>query len=95
MEEISCETFTGARPTDLGGQGRGWAPHRVWGRPVLVVDPEGPMSAGRRGALEVENSRGDSRPGGGGVEEGAGSLAPSGWVFMASGSVEGSWRTAG
>ena len=29
-----------------------------------MVDPEGPMSAGRRGALGVANSRGDSRPGG-------------------------------
>ena len=42
-----------------------------WGRPVLVVDPERPMSAGRRGALGVTNSRGDSRPEGGDVEAGA------------------------
>ena len=53
------------------------------------------MSAGRRGALGVANSRGDSRPGGGGVEEGAGGLASSDWVSMASGSDEGSCRMAG
>ena len=29
-----------------------------------MVDPEGPLSAGRRGALGVANSRRDSRPGG-------------------------------
>ena len=34
------------------------------------------MRAGPRGALEVANSRGDSRPVGGGVEEGAGDLLP-------------------
>ena len=66
-----------------------------WGRPVLVVDPEGPIKAGRRGAFGVADSRGDSRPGGGGVEEGAGGLAWSGWVSMVSGSEEGSWWTAG
>ena len=31
-----------------------------------MVDPEEPMRAGQRGALGVANSRGDSRPGGGG-----------------------------
>ena len=59
-----------------------------------MADPEGPMSARPRGALGVANSRGDSRPGGG-VEEGVEGLASSGWVSMASGSDEGSWRTAG
>ena len=44
----------------------------------MEVDPEGPMSAARRGALGVANSRGDSRPGGGSVEEGAGGPASSG-----------------
>ena len=64
------------------------------GRLVLVVDPEGPISAGRRRALGVTNSRGDSRPGGGCVEEGAGGLASSRWVSMVSGSDEGTWRAA-
>ena len=36
------------------------------------------MSAGRRGALGVANSRGDGRPGEGGVEKGAGGPASSG-----------------
>ena len=35
------------------------------------------MSAGRRGALGVANSRGDSRPGGGDVKERARGLASS------------------
>ena len=34
-----------------------------WGPPVLVVDPEGPRSAGRRGALGVANSKVDTKPG--------------------------------
>ena len=54
--------------------------------------PEGPMSVGRRGALGVANSRGDSRPGEGWVEKGMGGLVSSGWVSMASGSEEGSCR---
>ena len=44
----------------------------------------GTMSAGRRRALGVVNSEGDSRPEGGGVEEHASSLESSGWVSMAS-----------
>ena len=59
------------------GAGEGLGSPLGWGRPVLVVDPEGPMRAGRRGALGVANSRGDSRTGGGGVEEGAGGPASS------------------
>ena len=92
---MSCETLTGTRPTNLRGQGKDWAPNLVEGRAVLVVDPEGPISTGRRGALQVANSRGDSRSRGGGVEEGAGGLASSGWVSMAFGSNEDSWQTAG
>ena len=60
-----------------------------------MVDPEGPISAGWRGALGVLNSRGDSRPGGRDVEKGAGGLAWSGWVSIASGSAEGRCRVAG
>ena len=40
-----------------------------------MVDPKGPMSAGRRGAFGVANSRGNSRPGrGGGWRRGLGVL---------------------
>ena len=51
------------------------------------------MSAGGR-ALRVAKSRRDSRPGWGGVEAKAHGPASSGWVSMASGSVDGSWRAA-
>ena len=40
----------------------------------MVVDPEGPMSAGRRGALGVANSNGCSRTGGGGWRSERGEL---------------------
>ena len=53
------------------------------------------MSAGRRGLIGVANSRGDSRPGGGGVEEGVGRPVWSGIMSTVSGSVEGSGRVAG
>ena len=55
----------------------------------------GPISAGRRGALGVANCEGDSRPGGGGVEERASGLELSGWVSMASGSEESKGWAAG
>ena len=58
-----------ARGRLFSGAGEGLGSPSGWGRPALVVDPEGPMSSGRRGAIGVANSRGDSRPGGGGVEE--------------------------
>ena len=53
------------------------------------------MRAGRRGALGVANAREDSRPRGGGMEAGAAGLVAFGWVSMAYGSDEGSWRMAG
>ena len=49
------------------GAGEGLGSLSDWGRPVLVVDPEGPMRAGRRAALGVGNSRRNSRTAGGGV----------------------------
>ena len=53
------------------------------------------MSAGRRGALGVVNSRGNLRPRGGGVEECAGGLDSLGLVSMASGSEKSKGRAAG
>ena len=57
-----------------------------------MVDPEGPMSAGQRGALGVANFKGYSRPGEGGVEERASGFESSCWVSMASGSEESKGR---
>ena len=39
----------------------------------MVIDPQGPVRAGRTGALGVVNSKGDSRPGAGCVRMGGGS----------------------
>ena len=69
-------------PIGLGATGPGGGSRETHERRAK----RGPWSSKLQGGLKAW---------GGGVEQGAGGLASSGWVSMASGSVEGSWRAAG